>query len=36
MDDKKKVRVLVKDSINMDGCRDGQERHGKGNRNDEC
>lgn len=36
MDNKKKVRVLVKDSANMGGCHDGQLRPGKGNRNDEC
>lgn len=34
--DEKKVKVLVKDSVNMGGCPDGEMRPGKGNRNDEC
>lgn len=31
-----KIKIEVKDSTVYDSCSDGQLRHGKGNRNDEC
>ena len=32
----KKIKVVVRDVKLSKGCRDGQLRNGKGNKNDEC